>query len=484
MTIADFSVQLFNSSANIMLVLLPVIFLGKITYANMFGAYEDHIDNVKTLFVYLVFIKGFQYLLPYLVDLPHLINNYYNSKMNFDVNQILSSFAKSEEGSSLSFDILSILDAFTDLLEMLVQLIVDILFLVLSLLAPIIILLSVMLNLGVGVKLLFGIFFILATWNAAIAACDVFLKEIATRSMDMNMFVVALMSVLLKIIAGFTNILLVLKSPAAGGVAKGLSSLKSGLMGDFSKTQGSSFSGRSQSSFAYANNSSLDQKLSRSQPTEVGTFAGVSKAESYLKNREIWNADIKKAAQNLGLDKKTSEGNKNKKIASQQNEAAPTSNDGTSSLDLSASVNSKSSYDSSQITTSSVAANVSENHSMPLDREASSKTALDWSQDKSNLAKLSDNDLKESMDYFSSQKKNFGALAAEQSKAMNAANPNNDSIAPARGDAVNYERAFLNVRDEAKKRKNEVNRKTSPATPETSEDSMQTGHLDKKKGRR
>jgi hypothetical protein len=296
MTVADFSVQLFNSSANIMMVLLPVIFLGRITYSGMFGGYEDHIDNIKTLLIYLVFIKGFQYLLPYLVDLPHLINSYYNSKMNFDVNQILSSFAKSEQQSSLSFDVLSLLDAVTDLLEMLVQFLVDILFLVLSLLAPIIILLSVMLNLGVGVKLLFGLYFILATWNVAIAACDVFVKEIATKNMDMNIFIVALMAVFLKIVVGLTNVLLILKSQALGGVTRSLAMIKSSGYGSISKTGEGNYRTSAASTATYSN-----QKLERSnfQKTANGFQKGIAASaakKTYANNSVGSNKKINAAS--------------------------------------------------------------------------------------------------------------------------------------------------------------------------------------------
>ena len=485
MTVADYATSLYNSSASIMYVMLPVIFLGKVVYSNFFGSSEDHLENLKTLVIYFLLVKGFQQVLPYLIDLPHLINNYYDAATKTNADQIVNAYAKSEQSSSLSFDILSFLDFITEILEWLVSMLVDVLFLLLALMAPIVILLSVMLNLGIGVKLIFGLFFILSTWNVALAACDVLLKQMAqNKTVEMNMFIVGLATVILKILAGATNILMILKSQAASGVMK---SLKMG-MGTLSGGAASLASTGSKGSTAYAGGSqsgasSLDSKLERMPPPQTaGTFAGVARAENRIRQAEIARQDFMKARDNLGLNSKqnnSQKGQNSKSAANSSSQKSSSLTNSTSSASVgSYSSDSKSSAsDSSNVESSLSSSQSSQNQSSNSEStsdserkkisEYSGSEALSWSKDPDNLKSLSTGELKSAMNDFSSKKN--APITADHIT-------DNGAYKSQIYDRVDFEKSFWNTRNELKQRQ--------AAGDSEADEALQSGHMDRKKGRK
>lgn len=481
MTVADYATTLYTSSANIMYVMLPVVFLGKVVYSNFFGSSEDHLENLKTLVIYFLLIKGFQAVLPYLIDLPHLINGYYDAHTKTNADQIVNAYAKSEQSSSLSFDILSFLDFVTEILEWLVSMLVDVLFLLLALMAPIVILLSVMLNLGIGIKLIFGLFFILSTWNVALAACDVLLKEMAqNKTVEMNMFIVGLSTVILKIIAGATNILMILKSQAASGVMK---SLKMG-MGALSGGASSFSATGSKGSTAYAGNSysgasSLDAKLERMPPPQTaGTFAGVARAENRIRQNEIARQDMMKARENLGLNSKQNGSQKAQNSSGSQKSSSSISSSSSSSGSYIS--DSKTSSSGSSKMESSVTSNQnSQNQSSNSDNSSSADSrkiseysgseALSWSKNTDNLKTMSTGDLKSAMNDFSAKKD--APIGFNQENQ-----PSTGAYKSAISDRVDFERSYYNTRNELKQRQ--------AAGDSEADEALQTGHMDRKKGRK
>lgn len=304
---AKLAIDFYDRSFQLMLLLLPLIFLGKVVFSNFFGSAEDHFDNLKTLVMYLVLMYGFKLILPYMIDLPYLISNYYSKSVvaTYDNSSYFAKYVEAEKNSSWSFDFLTVVTAIIRFFEMLVQIVISALFVLLALLAPIIIMLSVMLNLGVGVKLLFGVMFIMSTWNIAIAACEIMVKETLINSpAGVMTFITPFIGASLKILAGATNILLVLKSQAGGATfGKGIGALKNGLMSMGSRSSNSSNFAGANAAFAVADVSgSLDDKLSRMPiSNESGTMAGISKAENNLKQGQARDEDLKKARENLGI---------------------------------------------------------------------------------------------------------------------------------------------------------------------------------------
>lgn len=479
MSIVELSLSMYQSSAKIMYILLPLIFLGRVVYANVFGSAEDHLENLKTVVVYFLLVGGFEIVLPYLIDLPRLISSYYDVKLNLDYDEIMQAYVVSEKKSSWSFDILSVLDGFTSILESLVQILVDLLFLLLALLTPIVILLSVMLNLGVGVKLMFGLFFILATWNVAIAACEIFLKEMAlNQKWEMNMFFVGFLAAAMKLLSGATNILMILKSQAASGVMK---SLKMG-MGALSGGASTFSATGSKGSTAYAENSysgatSFDAKLERMPPPQTaGTFAGVARAENRIRQNEIARQDMMKARDNLGLNSKQNSSQKAQNSGGSQKSSSSISSSSSSSGSYSSDLKSSSSGNSkmeSSVTSSQNSQNQSSNSDnsssadSPKISEYSGTEAAAWSKNSENLKSMSTGDLKTAMNDFSAKK-----------DAPITANSETDNGSYKRQirDNTEYNRAYWNTRNELKQRQ--------AAGDSEADEALQTGHMDRKKGRK
>lgn len=297
---AKLAIDLYESSFKLMLILLPIIFLGTLIFNNFFGTIEDQFEGLKNLAVYMLIAYGFKLILPFLIDLPYLVNETYKSNLSLNYDQALQKYVVSEQNSSWSFDIISVFEGIVQVLEAIVQIIVDMLFVFLSLIAPIIIMLSVMLNLGVGVKLLFGLMFILSTWNISIVACDLMVKNIITSDWNLNAFIVSLMGVTLKILAGAANILLALKSQAGGAVfGKSL-----GVIGNAMKSAGSK-GGSAIQSYATNTGAGLEDKMIadalRSPPTVSGTVGGLALADRKLAQQQAAYENMRQAYAKAGI---------------------------------------------------------------------------------------------------------------------------------------------------------------------------------------
>lgn len=485
MTVADYATSLYTSSANIMFVMLPIVFLGRVVYSNFFGSSEDHFDNLKTLVIYVVLIKGFQVLLPYLIDLPHLINAYYDASTKTTADEVVNAYARSEQSSSLTFDVLSFLDFITELLELVVSFLVDVLFLLFALITPIVILLSVMMNLGIGVKLLFGLFFILATWNVSLAACDVFLKQIAqNKTVELNMFIVGLSAVMLKIVAGATNMLLILKSQAASGVMKSLKMGMSTFSGGVSNFSQAGSKTTAYANGSYAGSGNLDAKLERMPPpNQAGTFAGVARAENRIKQAEIARQDMITARKNLGLDSKKSSPPSNAKSSSAQSASSSIAKTSSSSAESTSSFSGSSKMESSFSSNSSDNSSASSNSSIQSSENQSSNSsvsaesvsqmsgreAYSWSRSSENLSTMPTKELASVMNGFSSKKNADIPFTKENEPVFG-------GYKSAIADRTDFDRAYWNARNEIK------NRQKSGDTE--ADEALQTGHIEKKKGRK
>ena len=488
---SNLATSFYDKSFELMMLLLPVIFLGKVVFSNLFGSAEDHFDNLKTLVMYFFFMYGFKIILPHLIDLPYLIHTIYDKNITaqFDSSSLFAKYVEAEKSSAWSFDYLTVIDSIISAIEFLVQILISALFVLLALLAPIIIMLSVMLNLGVGVKLLFGIMFIMGTWNVAIIACDIMVKEMLINSpAGLNTWIMPLIGAGLKILAGATNILLVLKSQAASGMMKSLKMGMGSLGGGNSKfssamAQGSKGSASSAVN-SYNGSTGLDAKLERMPPPQAAnTFAGLARAENRIRQNEVHRSDMMKARENLGLDpkqKNSQKGSNSQNPIFNSSQKTNNSNSLESSSSDSYNLDSKnSSSERSKLDSKTNSGQKSQNQSSNTNTvlsgdskklsEYSGSEAASWSKNKDNLKNMSTGDLKNAMNDFSAKKDAPVEFNQENQ-------PYTGAYKSAISDRVDFEKSYYNTRNELKNRQ--------ALGDSEADEALQSGHIEKKRGRK
>lgn len=171
--LTEVCLSVFNTTCGYTNLFVPVLFLVRISYANITGSSSgEYSDAFKGLVTYWVLILGF----PYILDLLFLLPDTFAP--SFDPAKVLSASSVPSSGpiGSDSFPIALryLLETLTSIVYYIAVGIHFVLMIVMCGIAPVVILFATMLGLGIGVKIFFGLLVLAGCWPILWSALDQF----------------------------------------------------------------------------------------------------------------------------------------------------------------------------------------------------------------------------------------------------------------------------------------------------------------------
>tara|TARA_B100001248_G_C27397386_1_gene466607 strand:+ start:3283 stop:4434 length:1152 start_codon:yes stop_codon:yes gene_type:complete len=278
----DTSMMLFNTVGKYTSFFLLPLYLVRAFYFSVSGASPNEVGRLlKSVVLYFMLFYSFSYVLEIILSLPEVIDKEIS---------IHNEAYRESDISFIPYAIRQLLGTITAMLFDLGKVVFSIFILIMSGIAPIVFLLGSILNIGIGLKLFFGLIVIASTWPIMWWALDYMFFYMAKGESGLFVLVLDLFISFLKVAAPFSLGLMAMNSSPASFVPNTVSRVANSLGGrGRSNSFNNNFSYRGGNSHSGKGVNGIEFNLKR---------PGVSSALSEGRRRSL--ANIKKSGNSYG----------------------------------------------------------------------------------------------------------------------------------------------------------------------------------------